>query len=349
MMVLVAIALVLLCFGVCLWWLGTPPEGESRTALAREEAQRQLQALNATGPDMDDRERTRAEAAIKRRLLAQADDRVAQTRTGLLLPGAFLLIVLAGSMAAYLNLGKPAQQDTAHVRPQDPSLETKLAELEGLLDAEPDQADGWALLGRSAAGLKQYQRAAEAYGKAADAAPDRADYRISQGEMLMQVANGLVSPAALLVFDKADKAAPGHPAVAYYRGLGRLQKGRRGQAADIWQAAMDALPEGAQDREVFRMSLARLQQESQRQQIAQLPADQQREMIESMVAGLAARLEENPDDIAGWTRLARAYEVLERPAEALRAYERLLSLVPENQTAPLLAQIERLRAAGPVN
>ena len=42
-------------------------------------------------------------------------------------------------------------------------------------------------------------------------------------------------------------------------------------------------------------------------------------MIRGMVASLAARLEENPDDIEGWQRLARSYEVLgegERAREA---------------------------------
>ena len=42
-------------------------------------------------------------------------------------------------------------------------------------------------------------------------------------------------------------------------------------------------------------------------------------MIEGMVEGLAARLAEDPSDMPGWQRLARAYEVLGRPRDAQAA------------------------------
>ncbi len=42
--------------------------------------------------------------------------------------------------------------------------------------------------------------------------------------------------------------------------------------------------------------------------------------IEKMVAGLAQRLEKNPDDPRGWTMLARSYYVMRRMPEAAAAY-----------------------------
>ena len=44
-------------------------------------------------------------------------------------------------------------------------------------------------------------------------------------------------------------------------------------------------------------------------------------MIEGMVAGLAAKLEENPDNPAGWIMLVRSYSVLGDQAKARTAYE----------------------------
>ena len=52
--------------------------------------------------------------------------------------------------------------------------------------------------------------------------------------------------------------------------------------------------------------------------------------IEEMVAGLAARLEQAPDDLEGWRMLARSYQALDRPREALSAYERALELAPDD-------------------
>jgi hypothetical protein len=44
------------------------------------------------------------------------------------------------------------------------------------------------------------------------------------------------------------------------------------------------------------------------------------EMIEGMVARLAARMRDNPKDLAGWLRLGHAYGVLGRRLDALKAY-----------------------------
>jgi cytochrome c-type biogenesis protein CcmH len=49
-----------------------------------------------------------------------------------------------------------------------------------------------------------------------------------------------------------------------------------------------------------------------------------------MVARLENRLKEDPNDVAGWARLGRAYAVLGRPADARGAYERALKLAPND-------------------
>jgi cytochrome c-type biogenesis protein CcmH len=45
--------------------------------------------------------------------------------------------------------------------------------------------------------------------------------------------------------------------------------------------------------------------------------------VEKMVAGLAAKLEKNPDDPRGWTVLARSYRVMGKLPEAARAFSRI--------------------------
>ena len=54
--------------------------------------------------------------------------------------------------------------------------------------------------------------------------------------------------------------------------------------------------------------------------VAGAPTPQQ---VEQMVAGLAARLEKNPDDPKGWSILARSYHAMGRFAEAEAAFERI--------------------------
>jgi cytochrome c-type biogenesis protein CcmH len=75
-------------------------------------------------------------------------------------------------------------------------------------------------------------------------------------------------------------------------------------------------------------------------------ADERRAMIESMVARLASRLEQQPDDAEGWARLGRSYMVLGQPAKARDAYTRAATLKPNDAAlAQALAEATKKAAA----
>jgi len=57
--------------------------------------------------------------------------------------------------------------------------------------------------------------------------------------------------------------------------------------------------------------------------------------VEAMVAKLAARMQQSPDDGNGWALLARSYLVMQRHADAVAAYERAVALIKDD--ADLLA------------
>jgi cytochrome c-type biogenesis protein CcmH len=52
--------------------------------------------------------------------------------------------------------------------------------------------------------------------------------------------------------------------------------------------------------------------------------------MDELVKGLAAKLEQNPDNLPGWLMLGRSYVSLNQPDGALYAYERAYKLAPEN-------------------
>ena len=52
--------------------------------------------------------------------------------------------------------------------------------------------------------------------------------------------------------------------------------------------------------------------------------------IEGMVARLAQRLQQQPEDVAGWRMLVRSYETLGRYPQAVDAWRRLLALQPDD-------------------
>lgn len=60
--------------------------------------------------------------------------------------------------------------------------------------------------------------------------------------------------------------------------------------------------------------------------IAAMSDEDRQAMIESMVAGLEARLAQQPDDAEGWRMLARSQMVLQRPADSAASYRKLLTI-----------------------
>jgi len=70
--------------------------------------------------------------------------------------------------------------------------------------------------------------------------------------------------------------------------------------------------------------------------VASLGADNVTDaQVQELVTKLAAAMEQKPDDLAGWKLLARTYAVLQRYAEASKAYARATALAPND--AQLLA------------
>ncbi len=77
-------------------------------------------------------------------------------------------------------------------------------------------------------------------------------------------------------------------------------------------------------------------------QAQQMSEEEQTAMIQGMVAGLAEKLEENPNDIDGLKRLARAYLVLGEAGKYVDILEKARTLTP-NDEGLLLALTRSLR------
>jgi cytochrome c-type biogenesis protein CcmH len=93
-------------------------------------------------------------------------------------------------------------------------------------------------------------------------------------------------------------------AVLLYQLLGSVE------LIDLLQQAQTSQPQPAQ---------------SQQAQLTQQAAS-----IEEMVNKLAARLQQQPDDLKGWVMLARSYNIMKRYSDAEAAYENVLSLGGES-------------------
>lgn len=317
---------------------------------------------------LSDAEAASARVEIQRRLLA-TDARA--ERGGNLAASPVMAVVVGfaiacGSVALYLNMGAPqvpdmpfaARQSDAQPNPTASGqaaaggdVAAIAARIDERLRADPSNPDLWLLRARSAATLRDWPMAGEAYRRALALGATDPDTQASYGEILVVLADGVVTPEALAVFEAALRDDPRHTMSRYYLALAAGQAGEAAKAIALFQAVLADLPDNAPPRaEVVR----RMNDVAQAAGIAKpvpakptapgptapgpdadtvaaaanMPPAERNAMIEGMVARLADRLRAEPNDLDGWLRLGRARAVLGQREPAADAFERAASLRP---------------------
>ena len=173
------------------------------------------------------------------------------------------------------------------------------------------------------------------------------------GEAIVWANDGVVVPEAVRVFRQALETQPDDPVSRFHLALARAQAGEVQEAYEIWLALAADTPADAawrgdleglirQAAEVLGVepglapsapAVAEAPSGPTADDVAaaaEMSPDERTEMIRGMVEGLAARLEENPDDPQGWRRLARSYAVLGEPEKALDTLRRAVEFAPDD-------------------
>lgn len=256
----------------------------------------------------------------------------------------------------YLTIGHPGAPDQPFLTRTDKGvageadamhaqMDDLVRQLGDKLKERPDDATGWALMARSLMRLERAPEAVDAY-KRAIALTKGADGKLAAeyAEARVIAADGVVDPEARRIFEHMLSVEPGSPQARYYLALAKSQSGDPAGALRDWRALLADTPPDAPWRETLERQIAAAGGGPAPSAApgpsaadvdaagAMSPGDRSA-MIDSMVAQLAARLKDNPNDLAGWRRLARAYGVLNRKDEARAANERVLALAPGDPDA----------------
>src|SRR5262249_8278945 len=174
--------------------------------------------------------------------------------------------------------------------------------------------------------------------------PDDPEAQAQLGEALTLEADGTVTQPALEAFRKALQVRPDDPRTLYYLGLHEAQAGGGAAALARWRRLAARSRRGARYPPMRRAEIGRaaraagvdrgppaampLPSREQQEAMAALSPAERQQAIRGMVEGLAARLKDNPQDRAGWLRLANAWKVLGEHAAAVDAYAHADALEP---------------------
>lgn len=284
------------------------------------------------------------------------------------------------ALGVYLQVGTPdpeqAQLAALEARGADGEMST--SDIDALVDrlaarvaSEPNNPEGYAILGRTYRELGRFEEAAQAFKRLTELQPNAEAYS-SLGEVLSAMQNGRVTEEAHAALMSALTLDRNDPRARFYLGLEQAGNGNPKNAIAIWRELTASAPTDAPWVDMVRQQMAAVAQDASiapmsvepKHPLDLLPQDakataqamaatkpaapapaapmagpgdnpEQTKMIEGMVAGLATRLEQNPADYDGWMMLGRSYTVLRQPDKAGDAYKKAIALKPTD-VAPRL-------------
>jgi cytochrome c-type biogenesis protein CcmH len=165
--------------------------------------------------------------------------------------GLLVLLLLGFSALGYWQQGSWRTQQMIETAQRDPqagqqlAIEDMIQRLAERLQQQPDDLDGWAMLGRSYFMLNRYAEAAQAYGEAnRRAVPPDAGLLVGEGESLAMARDRDLSGRPRELFEAALKAEPEMGKALWYAGMAAAQERDFRTARDRWQrlAQQEQLP-----------------------------------------------------------------------------------------------------------
>ena len=321
-----------------------------------------------------------ARIEIARRLLRVDGERRAQSnavKSGGVKMAATIGVALALPLLAlglYLVYGSPRLPDQPlAARLEDPAsdrnLEALVARVEARLREHPEEGEGWEVIAPVYMGWNRYSDAAEAYAQAVRLLGPSAKRLSGQGQALVLANNGVVTEDARRALEQALELDPNLVEPRILLTIAKEQDGQFAAAIADWRALL-AKETGDQPwREMVEKRIAADEAHLAGKPMAEIPqpgaaetaaqgkggpneADiaaaqtmnpaERQAMIERMVQGLAARLDQQGDDLPGWLKLVRAYSVLDRKDDAQKALARAKSQFSGNSQA--IQQLDALAA-----
>ncbi|MEP6356612.1 MAG: c-type cytochrome biogenesis protein CcmI [Hyphomicrobiales bacterium] len=235
--------------------------------------------------------------------------------------------------------------------PSVPDIKTLVAQVEAHLANNPDDVRGWQTIAPVYQRQGKLDKAEEAFRKALSiGADDKSITGVMQnglGQVLTQKEQGIVGDEALTLFRQAQINEPRDATGFFFEAIALSQDQKRSEAISAWEILIDRF--GQQNPpwlEVAQQTLASLKAEAVAEEttsdetkgptaedveeISNFNEEDRNELIASMVDGLAARLESDPNNLSGWLQLIRSYIVLERKNDAASALKKARETFKDN-------------------
>ena len=257
------------------------------------------------------------------------------------------------AIGIYMQLGAPTAIDpVATAAVDDQQIKQMVESLAVKLQTNPDNPKGWAMLARSYRVMGRLQESKAAFEKAGDYVHTDPDVLLDYATLLGTLNGNKLDGKAAQMIAEVLKLSPDHPNGLMMSGISAYQRADYAGAVKQWEKLLGLLDPESTDAQQVQANIedARAQGKLPPGDATKLPpvaagaaaGNMTPEMINQMVERLANRLKDNPNDYAGWARLANAYKVQGKLDEAVQAFAKTGPLLETD--ANMIAQYADLLA-----
>ena len=273
-------------------------------------------------------------------------------------------LVMAASLGLYLVLGRAdlparpladrgAEIAAAATQAQQAAGDrgAALQQARAAAAESPDDVGAWLRLAMAAAASTDSATEIMALEQAERLTDGDPAIRAMRAEAMARAADGQVTIPARELIAGILATNPAEPRALYLSGLAAYQDEDYAAAVGIWRrlqtlSSPDApwmtllaenIADAARSAGIDPASVDPGPDADAVADAATMTEEERAAMIAGMVEGLAARLADEPGDVAGWQRLIRAYRVLEQPEDLQGALIGLADAIPGDIDAQLSA------------
>ena len=173
-----------------------------------------------------------------------------------------LIFVPIVSLALYFQLADPEALQKAEVQQQNSkaaaSVRGMVVKLADRLKQNPQDMEGWLMLGRSYKVLEQYQDAAKVFAKLYQFQPENVEVILNYAETLALSRNGQLAGEPADLAYKAVQVAPDNNDALWMAGMAKMQEGDAGQAISYLQKLAAHLPADSSSAQQVQQMIAEI-------------------------------------------------------------------------------------------
>lgn len=149
--------------------------------------------------------------------------------------GGFVALGLA-TFALYRLMGTPAATNQVAANAMPTSMGEAITQLQAALERDPNQPQGWLLLGKSLASEGRLTESSDAFARAVKLLPDDPDLLVEAAQSRLYASSERkLDPQAIAWVRHALSIQPGHQRATWLLGISQRQAGQPAEAAKTWE------------------------------------------------------------------------------------------------------------------